>query len=121
VGALILALGAWPFYHAVVAKSQYAIPLFALAGIVSGMPSGTFACILADLFPTRVRFTGVALGFNISFTVFSGTAPLVATSLIQRAGPANGPAIFLITCAVLAVMGTLAIRPFSGNIQNPRY
>jgi MFS family permease len=121
VGALILALGAWPFYHAIVAKSAYAIPLFALAGVAAGLPSGTFASILADLFPTRVRFTGVALAFNISFTVFSGTAPLIATSLIQRAGPANGPALFLILCAVLALIGTLAIRPFTGNIQNVRY
>lgn len=121
VGALILALGAWPFYHAIAAKSEYAIPLFALAGVAAGLPSGTFACILADLFPTRVRFTGVALAFNISFTVFSGTAPLVATSLIQRAGAANGPAIFMIACAVLALLGTFAIRPFTGNIQNPRY
>ena len=118
IGALILALGAYPFYQAIAAKSEYAILLFALAGIAAGLPSGTFACILADLFPTRVRFTGVALAFNISFTIFSGTAPLVATSLIQQAGAANGPAIFMIGCALLALAGSFAIERFSGNIQH---
>ena len=42
--------------------------------------------LLTDLFPTRIRFTGVALVFNISFTIFSGTAPLVATTLIRETG-----------------------------------
>ena len=116
LGALLLALGAFPFYQAIAAKSAYAIPLFALLGIAAGLPSGTFACILADLFPTRVRFTGVALAFNISFTVFSGTAPLVATSFIRQWGAAAGPAVFLSGCAVLALAGSLAIRRFDGHI-----
>ena len=117
IGAAALALGAWPFYQAVVAKSENVILLFGLLGIAAGLPSGTFACILADLFPTRIRFTGVALAFNISFTIFSGTAPLVATSLIKSTSAAAGPAIFLIVCAVLALVGSLFTARLGGQIQ----
>ncbi len=117
VGAVAMALGAWPFYQALAGKSEHVILLFALAGIAAGLPSGTFACILADLFPTRVRFTGVALAFNISFTIFSGTAPLVATSLIAKTSPAAGPAIFIIVCAVLALAGSLFTPRLSGQIR----
>ena len=53
--------------------------LCVLAGICAGLTNGSFAVLLTDLFPTRIRFTGVALVFNVSFTIFSGTAPLVAT------------------------------------------
>jgi MFS family permease len=120
VGALILAVGAYPFYQAIAAKSEYAVLLFALGGIAAGLPSGTFACLLADMFPTRVRFTGVALAFNISFTIFSGTAPLVATSFIRQWGAAAGPAVFLIGCAVLALAGSLLVGRYSGNIQRSR-
>ena len=54
-----------------------------MAALVAGLVNGTFAVLLTDLFPTRIRFTGVALVFNVAFTLFSGTAPLVATALIR--------------------------------------
>ena len=60
-----------------------------LAGLSAGLTNGSFAVLLTDLFPTRIRFTGVALVFNVSFTIFSGTAPLVATSLIREHGLAD--------------------------------
>ena len=60
-----------------------------LAGLAAGLTNGSFAVLLTDLFPTRVRFTGVALVFNVSFTIFSGTAPLVATTLIRDTGQAT--------------------------------
>ena len=60
--------------------------LCTLAGLVAGLTNGSFAVLLTDLFPTRIRFTGVALVFNVSFTIFSGTAPLVATSADQGTG-----------------------------------
>ena len=36
--------------------------------------------LLTDLFPTRIRFSGVALVFNLDLTIFSGTSPLVAAT-----------------------------------------
>ena len=57
-----------------------------MAALVAGLVNGTFAVLLTDLFPTRIRFTGVALVFNVAFTLFSGTAPLVATTLIRDTG-----------------------------------
>ena len=60
-----------------------------LAGLSAGLTNGSFAVLLTDLFPTRIRFTGVALVFNVSFTIFSGTAPLVATTLIRDTGSAD--------------------------------
>jgi hypothetical protein len=64
---------------------------------------------LTDLFPTRVRFSGVALGFNIAFTTFSGTAPLVATSLIRSTGLVTAPAIVMVACGLLTLVGSLGL------------
>jgi quercetin dioxygenase-like cupin family protein len=58
--------------------------------------SGVFGAVIADLFPTCVRYTGVALAYNVSFTAFSGTAPLLAivaisvTGLGSSASPGDG-------------------------------
>ena len=73
-----------------------------LAAVVGALVNGTFAFITADLFPTRVRYTGVAAVQNISQTVFGGTAPLVATTLIRTMGLA-APAWVVVGCAVLKI------------------
>ena len=41
---------------------------------------------LSELLPTEVRYTGIALGTNVAFAIFGGTAPLVATWLIKATG-----------------------------------
>ena len=104
-GALTLAALAWPFYSALAAHAGNPILLLVLAGLAAGLVNGTFAVLLTDLFPTRVRFSGVALCFNVAFTIFSGTSPLVATALIQRSGLVTAPAFVMVACGVLTLMG----------------
>jgi MHS family proline/betaine transporter-like MFS transporter len=82
-GALALVVLAFPFYAALASRTVNPTALLLLAGVTASFVNGTFAVLLTDLFPTRVRFSGVALSFNVAFTIFSGTAPLVATSLIR--------------------------------------
>ena len=44
---------------------------------------GPVPTVLVELFPTRVRLTGVALSYNVSAALFGGTAPMMAM-LLQR-------------------------------------
>ena len=88
----------------------------ALAGLCASLVNGTFAVLLADLFPTRVRFSGVALGFNVAFTVFSGTAPLVATSLIRETGMNTAPAFVMVGCALITLASANGLARRGGNV-----
>ena len=54
-----------------------------LFGAMLAMNDGTLPCLLAEIFPTRVRFSGFALSFNIANALFGGTAPFIATWLIR--------------------------------------
>jgi hypothetical protein len=90
--------------------------LCTLAGLVGALSAGSFAVLLTDLFPTRVRFTGVALVFNVSFTLFSGTAPLIATSLIEETGNNKAPAYMMVVCALIAFAGSLFVERYGGNV-----
>ena len=85
-------------------------------GLAAGLTNGSFACLLTDLFPTRVRFTGVALVFNISFTIFSGTAPLVATTMIRAMGTVRAPALLMIGCSLLALTGSIWVERYGGHV-----
>ena len=87
-----------------------------LAGLAAGLTNGSFAVLLTDLFPTRVRFTGVALAFNIAFTIFSGTAPLVATSLISKTGSRTSPAYMMMVSAALALIASIWVERLGGNV-----
>lgn len=115
LGALVLLTGAYPFYAALSVRAVGLVPLFALAGIAAAFANGTFAAILADLFPTRVRFSGVALAFNISFTIFSGLAPVAATALIKSTGWSVAPALLMMGCAALSLAGSLGIPRYEGQ------
>ena len=98
------------------AVAAFAVPGFALArgsvlglllsDIVMGALIGSLVvtAFVAELFPTSVRATGVALTYGVASAVFGGTAPLIAT-LLANAGKAWAvPA----TLAVTALLGLAA-------------
>lgn len=115
-GVLLLGIGAYPFYAAVASHSAPLPLLLVAAGLVAGLTNGAFAVLLTDLFPTRIRFTGVALVFNVAFTVFSGMSPLAATSLIRATGSPVAPALLMIGSAAIAALGSLAVHRFGGHV-----
>jgi len=118
-GAVALAALAFPFYAALAGHSVNPTVLLVLAGACASLVNGSFAVLLTDLFPTRVRFSGVALGFNVAFTIFSGTAPLVATSLIRGTGLETAPAIVMVGCGLLTLAGSLGLSRVSGHVLKP--
>ena len=116
LGVFLLLVLAYPFYAALESRALNLTLLLSLAGFCAGFTNGSFACLLTDLFPTRIRFTGVALVFNISFTIFSGTAPLVATTMIRALGTVVAPAWLMVGCALLALVGSLWVNRFGGSV-----
>ncbi|MEU0746047.1 MFS transporter, partial [Streptomyces albogriseolus] len=52
-----------------------------LVCFTAAMPSA-----LPALFPTRVRYGSLSIGFNVSVSLFGGTTPLVVTALIGATG-----------------------------------
>ena len=116
VGALLILLLAFPFYHALVSRSMGLTVLLVLGGVCGGLINGTFAVLLTDLFPTRIRFSGVALSFNIAFTIFSGMAPFAATTLIRQTGSLSAPAGLIGVAAMLALAASVGVSRFGGHV-----
>ncbi|WP_110708683.1 MFS transporter [Salinicola sp. CR57] len=80
--------------------------LMAVGAVICGVVT---AVLLSEQFPTRVRYTASALCYNVSYTIFGGTAPLVATWLIERTGNNLSPAFYLIAITLLAMWGGLRL------------
>ncbi|GHH84441.1 MFS transporter [Streptomyces sulfonofaciens] len=75
---------------------------------------------LPALFPTRVRYGSLSIGFNVSVSLFGGTTPLVVTALIGMTGNAVLPAYYLMAAAVVGavavwLMPESAGRPLPGS------
>ena len=86
-----------------------------------GLRSGVVtAVLLSEQFPTRVRYTASAFTYNLAYTIFGGTAPLIATWLIEQTGDRMSPAYYLIVIALLALVGGLALPESSKRPLNYR-
>ncbi len=55
---------------------------FIFAALV-GMYSGAVPALLVEMFPTNIRFTGMAIAYNVAAAIFGGTAPIVCEWLIR--------------------------------------
>lgn len=56
------------------------------------------------LFDKDVRFTGVAMGWNLGVVIAGGTAPFVAVWLVEKTGNVLSPAVFVIVAAVIGLI-----------------
>jgi MHS family proline/betaine transporter-like MFS transporter len=80
---------------------------------------GPMAATLVELFPTRIRFSGIGISYNITLAIFGGTAPLVSTWLVSRTGDIESPAYYLIVMAVISLIATLTIsKKLGGDLED---
>lgn len=71
-----------------------------------GLFWGPVGIALLELFPTRTRYSSSAISYNLAYTIFGGTAPLLGTYLVQQSGSKIAPAIYMaiVSVAVFAVV-----------------
>ncbi|MFF7992917.1 MFS transporter [Kitasatospora xanthocidica] len=95
-----------------VETASRALMFVALAGamVVLGCMFGPVAAFLPELFPTRVRYTGAALTYNLGGVIGGATTPLVATRLTEAYGTAQPVGWYLAGLGALA-LGCLRLLP----------
>jgi MFS family permease len=73
-----------------------------------GLTYGPVGTILAEQFPTRVRYTGASLAFNLAGIFGASLAPYIATWLAGRFG-LQWVGYYLSAAAVLSLLALLAV------------
>jgi MFS transporter, MHS family, proline/betaine transporter len=102
-------------YPAFVLLTGYA-SLLALIGIVCWLSllktiySGVMPSLMAEIFPTRTRVTGMALSYNISVPIFGGFAPFISTWLIELTGNNLAPSFYLTLTALVSLGALVLVR-----------
>ncbi|NIJ15785.1 MFS transporter [Sphingobium vermicomposti] len=107
VSLIGLLIGAVPLYLLMGTGLIGAIVGFALLGLLYVPQLATISATFPALFPTQVRFAGFAIAYNVSTSIFGGTAPAVNSGLITLTGNELMPAF---TMMIACIVGLFALR-----------
>ncbi|WP_417215630.1 MFS transporter [Arthrobacter sp.] len=64
----------------------FAIGLFVANGLIQAFIFGPFGAFTAELFPTRMRYTGASLVYQLSSTLGAGFTPMIVAGLVVLGG-----------------------------------
>lgn len=81
-----------------------------IAGGVVGLLAGPGPAMLSEMFPTRVRYTGLGLAYSLSNALFSGCAGLIITGLIKETGNPDIPAWYVMATALVSIVALMTLN-----------
>ncbi|WP_046780109.1 MFS transporter [Streptomyces yangpuensis] len=112
-GALGVAVSAFPLLHVLQssgASPQARAAAVLVAGALVGLLAGPGPAMLAEMFPRRVRCTGLGLSYALANAVFSGCAGLFVTALTARTASTAVPSLYAATACALSAPALLTLR-----------
>ncbi len=119
-GCISFALFSYPLFwimnHA--SCSCSAILAAGALAFIAGFFMGPVPTVLVELFPTRVRFTGVAVSYNMSAAIFGGTAPMVSMILMKEFGDKTVMSYYI---TIFVVFTMLALMYYKETFKNSLY
>jgi MHS family proline/betaine transporter-like MFS transporter len=82
---------------------------FAVLGLLYVPQLATISATFPAMFPTHVRYAGFAIAYNVSTSLFGGTAPAVNEWLIGKTGDALVPAYYMMAACVVGAIALLSV------------
>ncbi len=109
VGAIVFA---YPLFRLLVSRPTITglVVTQALAAAILTLTTGVLCAVLAECFPTKVRYTALAISYGASVAIFGGFAPLVSAGLFRLTGSPEAPAYYVIFAGVFSLVATFFVR-----------
>ncbi len=115
VGAI--AGGTWGFFAFPMMNSgSYGLIMAAiiLGLVIHALMYSPQPAIMAEMFPTRMRYSGVSLGYQVTSIVAGSLAPAIATWLLDKFGSAVPIALYLAGASLITLIAALFTRETKG-------
>jgi MFS family permease len=109
-------MGVWGFVYFAMLDSGVTVLVFlalCLGLIPHAMQYGPQASLIAESFPTDLRYGGAGLGYQLASVVAGGPAALVATYLIHEFGTGYAVATYIAVSAVITLAACAALKDYS--------
>ncbi|HAT1610582.1 TPA: MHS family MFS transporter [Raoultella planticola] len=113
IAAVLLLILALPLLKILQAESSTLLVkgvVVLIAGGLVGMLAGPGPAMLSEMFPTKVRYTGLGLAYSLSNAIFSGCAGLIITGLIKQTGNLDIPAYYVMATAVVSIFALMTLK-----------
>lgn len=104
--------GVWGFAYFALLDSGVSWLVFVavcVALVPHAMQYGPQASLIAESFPTSLRYGGAGLGYQLASVVAGGPAALVATYLIHQYGTGYAVAVYMLVSAVITLAACAAL------------
>lgn len=103
---------AYPLFLLAVSGGTLAalMTVLAIHATFQSLYTGVIPSILAEMFPTRVRYTGLSVSYGFAVVLFGGFAPLVSTWLVDVTGNPLAPAFYLMAGGAASAIAILSMR-----------
>ncbi len=112
--ALLNLVFAYPLFLLAIKGGDFRSLLLALMceAVFQALYTGTIPSILAEMFPTRVRYTALSVSYGFAVVLFGGFAPLISTWLVDLTGNPFAPAFYVMTGGALSAIAILSMREY---------
>jgi MHS family proline/betaine transporter-like MFS transporter len=87
---------------------------FAVMGLIFVLQLGTISATFPAMFPAHVRYTGMALAYNVATAAFGGTASYVDNALVSATGNKLMPAFYVMAACVVGAVGLITMPETAG-------
>ncbi len=81
-----------------------------LMAVILNAFTGVMASSLPAMFPTHIRYSALAIGFNLSVSLFGGTTPLITAWLVDTTHNLMMPAYYLMGAGVIGLLTVLTLH-----------
>lgn len=106
-----LVLLAWPLWW-LMHQDHFALILVGQMSfaVLLGIAFAIYPATMVEMLPREVRCSGVSIAYNVCLGLFGGTAPLVATYLVERRPDDCVPAYYLMAVAANSSLWSFGCR-----------
>ena len=109
-GSILTGLIAYPYFAVLSHGGAGLIFLAVVASLfIHGLQYGPQAALIAENFPTHLRYGGAGLGYQLASVFAGGPAPLIATWLLHKTGTPYAISAYIVFAAVVTVACGLAL------------
>jgi MFS transporter, MHS family, proline/betaine transporter len=81
---------------------------------------GALPALMAELFPTRIRTTGLAVSYSLAVALFGGFTPVINASLIELLGTYAAPSYYLMAASIVSLVAIWAAHRALNLRPQPR-
>lgn len=111
IASILLSICAFPLYVFITRGSLINLVVAqALLALIGSAYQGAITRTVLEMFPANVRYSAVGFGYNLAYSLFGGTAPVVAVCLINRLNFNSAPGLYLAAGALISFFSACYLK-----------